>query len=230
MKIVCFVYPNFTTIDLIGPLTPWSIVPGVQIEIVGKNKGPIKSDAGVELIVTHDLTDFDPNPDVVFVPGAALPSFEVLQDDEYLDALARAGEGAKWVTSVCTGSLILGAAGLLKGYRSACHWYARPYLSKFGAIPDDGRVVIDRNRASGGGVTAGVDFGLTMVAHWTGRQNGELIELIMEYAPEPPFNTGRPELASHEVLEIARQMAGPMMPEELATQAAIRRGLLPAAA
>jgi cyclohexyl-isocyanide hydratase len=230
MKIACFLYPNFTSIDLIGPITAWRFVPGVEFEFIAAAKGPMRTDTGLEFIITHDFSDFSRNPDVVFVPGGGLCSFEAMQDDALLRALALAGGQAKWVTSVCTGAMILAAAGLLDGYRSSCYWYARPYLTKFGAIPDERRVVIDRNRASGGGVTAGIDFGLRMAAEWTNEANGQLIELVMEYAPEPPFNTGRPELADATTLATARKVIGPLMSEALADQAAERRGLFQAPA
>jgi cyclohexyl-isocyanide hydratase len=222
MKIACFLYPQFTSIDMIGPITAWQFVPGVQFEFVAARRGPIATDSGLELVATHTYEDVSGDPDVVFVPGGGLPTFEAMQDEALLDALARTGANARWVTSVCTGALILGAAGLLQGYRSACYWYARPWLERFGAIPDDRRVVIDRNRASGGGVTAGIDFGLRMAAQWGGEPAGRLIELVMEYAPEPPFGTGRPETADAATLATARQIVAPMMPEELLDRAARR--------
>ena len=143
-----------------------------------------------------------------------------------LDAMARIGGHAKWVTSVCTGSLLLGAAGLIKGYRSACYWYARPHLATFGAIPDDARVVIDRNRASGGGVTSGIDFALAMVAQWSNVESGKLSELLVEYAPQPPFEVGRPELASPETLSTAESILRQEMPVALIQAAARRRGFI----
>lgn len=225
MKIACFLYPNFTAIDLIGPITAWRFIPGVEFEFIAAKKGPMRTDTGLEFTITHDFTDFSPAPDVLFIPGGASCSFDAMQDDMLLAAISRAGERAKWITSVCTGAMILAAAGLLDGYRSACYWYARPYLVKFGAIPDERRVVIDRNRASGGGVTAGIDFGLRMAAEWTNEANGRLIELVMEYAPEPPFNSGRPDMADGDTLATARKLLGPLMPEALADLAAGRRGL-----
>lgn len=222
MKIQCFLYPQFTAIDMIGPVTAWQFMPGVEFEFVAAKKGPIATDSGLQLLATHTYEDATPDPDVVFVPGGALPTFEAMQDTALLDALARAGANAQWVTSVCTGALLLGAAGLLRGYRSACYWHARPWLEKFGAIPDAGRVVIDRNRASGGGVTAGIDFGLRMAAEWGGEPAGRLFELVIEYAPEPPFRTGRPELADAATLATARQIVAPLMPEALVDQAAQR--------
>lgn len=222
MKIACFLYPQFTLIDMVGPITAWQFVPGVQFEFIAARKGPIATDTGLELVATHSYEEATPNPDVVFVPGGGQPTFEALQDETLLRAVARAGAQTKWVTSVCTGALVLGAAGLLRGYRSACYWYARPWLEKFGAIPDEGRVVIDRNRASGGGVTAGIDFGLRMAAEWGGEPAGKLIELVMEYAPEPPFRSGRPELADAATLATARQIVSPMMSEAVLDRAARR--------
>lgn len=222
MKIACFLYPQFTSMDMIGPVTAWQFVPGVEFEFIAARKGPIATDSGLELVATHTYADATPDPDVVFVPGGALPTLEAMQDEALLGAIARAGAKAQWITSVCTGSLLLGAAGLLRGYRSACHWHALPWLEKFGAIPDERRVVIDRNRASGGGVTAGVDFGLRMAAQWGGEPAGRLIELVIEYAPEPPFHTGRPELADAATLATAREMVSPMMPEALVDRAARR--------
>lgn len=222
MKIACFLYPQFTSIDMIGPITAWQFTPGVEFEFIAAKTGPVATDTGLAFVATHDFNDMSANPDVVFVPGGGLPTFEALQDETLLAAIARAGKQAQWVTSVCTGSLLVGAAGLLKGYRSACHWYPRQWLEKFGAMPDDGRVVIDRNRASGGGVTAGLDFGLRMAAEWGGEPAGRLVELIMEYAPEPPFGCGRPELADNETLAMARGMMDTLMPEALVDQAAQR--------
>lgn len=222
MKVACFLYPQFTSIDMIGPITVWQFVPDVQFEFIAARKGPLTTDTGLAFVATHDYQDASSDPDVVFVPGGARPTFDALQDPALLEAVAHAGARAKWITSVCTGSLVLGAAGLLQGYRSACHWYARPWLEKFGAIPDPARVVIDRNRASGGGVTAGIDFGLRMAAEWGGEPAGRLIELILEYAPEPPFRTGRPELADAATLAAAQQTVLPLMPETLADRAAQR--------
>lgn len=127
---------------------------------------------------------------------------------------------------MCTGALLLGAAGLTKGHRSACYWYARPHVAIFGAIPDDARVVIDRNRASGGGVTSGIDFALAMIGEWDGLETGKLAELLIEYAPQPPFGVGRPELASAETLAAAESVLKQEMPAALVEAAARRRGFI----
>ena len=165
-------------------------------------------------------------PDVLFVPGGGQGVYDALQDNELLDAIARIGSQANWVTSVCTGALLLAAAGLTKGYRSACYWYARPHVETFGAIPDDARVVIDRNRASGGGVTSGIDFALAMVSKWNGLEKGKLAELLIEYAPQPPFGVARPELASPETLAAAESILKQEMPNALIEAAARRRGFI----
>jgi cyclohexyl-isocyanide hydratase len=222
MKIACFLYHKFTSADLINPITVWQFVPGVTFEFIAARKGPVETDTGLSYVATHGYEDASPDPDVVFVPGGAKPTFDALSDEALLDAIARLGRNAKWVTSVCTGSLVLGAAGLLQGYRSACHWYPREMLRKFGAIPSEDRVVFDRNRASGGGVTAGMDFALAMVGKWGGDAAGKLIELMIEYAPEPPYKTGRPELADAETLTVANQFMRAEFDESVADRAAQR--------
>lgn len=222
MKIACFLYPKFTSADLINPITVWQFVPGVQFEFIAARKGQIDTDTGLPFVATHSYDDASPDPDVVFVPGGAKPTFDALSDQALLDAIAHLGKNAKWITSVCTGSLVLGAAGLLQGYRSACHWYPRHMLKKFGAIPSNDRVVFDRNRASGGGVTAGMDFALAMVGRWGGDSAGKLIELMIEYAPEPPYKTGRPELADAETLATANQFMAAEFAESAVDQAAQR--------
>ncbi len=222
MKIACFLYHKFTSADLINPITIWQFVPGVQFEFIAAKKGPVETDTGLVYLASHSYEDASPNPDVVFVPGGAKPTFDALSDQGLLDAIARLGANAQWVTSVCTGSLVLGAAGLLQGYRSACHWYPRQMLKKFGAIPSDDRVVFDRNRASGGGVTAGMDFALAMVGKWGGDAAGKLVELMVEYAPEPPYKTGRPELADAETLAMANQFMAAEFAASAVEQAAER--------
>lgn len=138
--------------------------------------------------------------------------FKQLQDDRTLDFIAGVGSRATWITSVCNGSLLLGAAGLLKGYKAASYWYTREHLSLFGAIPTDARYVIDRNRATGGGMTAGIDFGLAMIGQIAGEAAGRVAELSFEYAPQPPFGTGRPELADPATLAQTTEIVKQLMP------------------
>lgn len=174
MKILSFLFPGFTALDLIGPTTVWGLLAGAEFQTVARKPGSVKVDMGLEIVATHSFDNCWSAPDVLFVPGGGKGVYEALQDDELLDAIERIGSQAKWITSVCTGALLLGAAGLTKGYRSACYWYARPLVAMFGAIPDEARVVIHRNRASGGGVTSGIDFALAMMAKWDGLEKGKL--------------------------------------------------------
>src|SRR5258708_24698797 len=142
---------------------------GGEFKTVARAHGPVTVDMGLEIVATHSFDNCWSALDVLFVPGGGHGVYDALQDDELLDAIARVGSQAKWVTSVCTGALLLGAAGLITGYRSACYWYARPDVAMFGAIPDAARVVIDRDRASGGGVPSGIRFRPPV-----GRQRGSL--------------------------------------------------------
>jgi cyclohexyl-isocyanide hydratase len=205
MKILAYVYEGMTLLDMVGPIQAWSFMPGTEVQFVGKKIGPVKTDCGLTIMATHDLDTAWTDPDVLFVGGAGKPVLAVVGDEAVTAFLRDRGGRAKWVTSVCTGSLILGAAGLLQGYRAATYWSARDSLARFGAIRSDERVCIDRNRMTGGGITSGIDFGIAVAAHWAGEQTGRLIELMMEYAPQPPFGTGRPDLADAETLAIANQ-------------------------
>lgn len=224
MRFLSVIFPGFTALDLTGPTTTWGLWPGAKFQTVWHTKGPVPVDMGLEFVASHDFQTCWSDPDVLFVPGGGSGVFEALQDDKFLDHIQRLGERAGWVTSVCSGSLLLGAAGLLRGYRSACYWYVREQLAAFGAIPDPARVVVDRNRASGGGVTAGVDFALSMAGRWHGDDFGRLSELILEYAPEPPFGTGRPEAAPHAVRAAAEAVLRAEMPLQTIEQTAARRG------
>ncbi len=171
MRIQMLVYPGMTLQDLVGPLQVWALWPSAEIQFAWKSTGPVSTDSGLAVIATTSLADAWATPDILFAPGGLLPTFELLEDAEVIEFLRNRGEQAQWVTSVCTGAVLLGAAGLLRGYRAATHWFARDSLALFGATPSNERWVIDRNRATGGGVTAGIDFGLAVLAH-LGRQGG----------------------------------------------------------
>ena len=212
MKILSFVFPGFTFLDLAAPMQAFMTLPEAQSQIVWQKKGRVASDAGVDVQATEDFHSSWKGPDILFVPGNTLGLFKQLQDDRTLGFLADVGSRAAWVTSVCNGSLLLGAAGLLKGYRAASHWYTREQLSLFGAIPTDARYVIDRNRATGGGMTAGLDFGIAMIGSILGEPTGRTLELLFEYAPQPPFGTGRPELADPNTLAAATKTLKELMP------------------
>jgi len=205
MKVLALVYPGMTLLDLVGPLQAWSFLPGYEVQYVWHRSGIVQTDCGLGVQATHSFEDAWTDPDVLFVGGGAKPTLDLLSDSVAIAFLADRGSRAGWVCSVCTGSLLLGAAGLLRGYRAAVHWGAEEALSQFGAEPSGERVCVDRNRLTGGGITAGIDFGITMVGHWAGESTGKVIELIMEYAPQPPYGSGRPDLADAETLATARE-------------------------
>jgi cyclohexyl-isocyanide hydratase len=184
-------FPNITQLDMTGPAEVFGSVPDSSVHLIWKTKAPVATSKGWSINPTTTFADC-PQLDVICVPGGS-GQIALMDDRETLDFLRKQAAGAKYVTSVCTGSLALGAAGLLKGYRAACHWMSRDQLALLGAIPVAERVVKDRNRITGGGVTAGVDFGLTVVAELCGEETAKAIQLGIEYAPQPPFNAGTPE-------------------------------------
>jgi len=196
MKIVMLAYPGLTPLDLMGPLQVWSMLPDVEIQIVWKTTDPISSDTVMSIVPTHSFDSSLKDPDIFFVPGGTKPTLDLMKDEETIQFIKDKGTKAQWISSVCTGSLLLGSAGLLNGYKATTHWAAHSYLETFGAIPTQGRYVIDRNRATGGGVTAGIDFGLAMVAQIAGDEVAKTIQLALEYSPKPPFNSGLPAEAS----------------------------------
>jgi cyclohexyl-isocyanide hydratase len=208
MRIQMLVYPGMTLQDLVGPLQVWAAWPGVEIQFAWKSAGPVTTDSGLAVVATTALEDAWTAPDILFTPGGLLPTFELLDDATIIDFLRTRGAQAKWVTSVCTGAVLLGAAGLLRGYRAATHWFARDALALFGATPSNERWVIDRNRATGGGVTAGIDFGLALMAHVAGPELARVTQLALEYSPQPPFRSGTPQEAAPETLAALRAAWG----------------------
>jgi cyclohexyl-isocyanide hydratase len=162
MKILSMVYPGMTLLDLVGPIQAWSLLPGYEVQYVWHRPGTVLTDSGLGVVATHGFEGAWTDPDVLFIGGGAKPTMDLMNDSGAMAFLADRGARARWVCSVCTGSLLLGAAGLLRGYRAAGHWGAREMLSQFGAEPSSERVCIDRNRLTGGGVTAGLDFGIAL--------------------------------------------------------------------
>jgi len=203
------IYPNLTQLDATGPAQVLARVPGATVHMIWKTRDPIPTDAGFSIVPNTTFADC-PRLDVICVPGGG-GQVALMTDPETLDFLRQQAATARYVTSVCTGSLVLGAAGLLKGYRSACHWAWRELLSDFGAIPVAERVVRDRNRISGGGVTAGIDFGLTVAAELAGEEVAKSIQLVLEYDPQPPFDSGSPEKAGAERVKRLRERLAPML-------------------
>jgi cyclohexyl-isocyanide hydratase len=175
----------------------------------------VPTDSGLAVIATSSFADAWADPDILFAPGGLLPTFELLDDAEVIEFLRNRGEHAKWVTSVCTGAVLLGAAGLLRGYRAATHWFARDSLAMFGATPSSERWVIDRNRATGGGVTAGIDFGLAVLSHLAGPELARVVQLALEYSPQPPFRSGTPEEATPQTLATLRAAWGGQLGERI---------------
>lgn len=202
-KIGLLVFPKITQLDMTGPLQVFCSLPGAEVHLVWKTLEPVESDTVMTITPTTTIAAC-PRLDVICVPGG-FGTMPLLSDDEVLDFLRRQAEGARYVTSVCTGSLVLGAAGLLEGYRAATHWTARDMLPLLGATISRERVCVDRNRITGGGVTAGIDFALTLVAELVGRTAAETIQLRLEYNPAPPFDAGSPDTAPEPVLAAMRE-------------------------
>lgn len=212
-RIVFALYPGVTHLDFTGPHQVFARLPGAEITCASLTGEPIEAD-GLVFAGLSKLSEVE-GCDVFCVPGG-YGTTEAIQTPAFLDEIRRLATGATYVTSVCTGSLILAAAGLLKGKRAACHWAWRDQLALFGAIPDPARVVRDGNVFTGGGVTAGIDFALTLAAEIIGDEGAQAIQLALEYAPAPPFNAGRPETAPPEVLERINGFFARAMPERLA--------------
>jgi len=222
LQIGLVLFPKVTQLDFTGPLQVFSSVPGATVHLIWKRIEPVASDSVMMLTPTITFADC-PQLDVICVPGG-FGTDDMVNDEEMLDFLRRQAKGARYITSVCTGSLVLGAAGLLQGYRATTHWSAMENLAPFGATPTKTRVCVDRNRVTGGGVTAGIDFALTLVSLLIDRQAAEMIQLRLEYNPAPPFNSGSPDTAPKEVLALmkARIAAGQARRTEATNRAAAR--------
>jgi cyclohexyl-isocyanide hydratase len=191
------IFPKLTQLDLTGPFEVFGRLSDAQVMLVGSSEA--RSDTGLTLRPDVGFADA-PQLDVVCVPGG--PGVNgAMEDEATLSFLRNQAARAAYVTSVCTGALVLGAAGLLRGYRATTHWLSLDLLAPFGATPVRERVVIDRNRITGGGVTAGIDFGLRVAAELRGEKAAKEIQLLMEYDPAPPFNAGSPRAAGAELVE-----------------------------
>src|SRR3954471_19461632 len=224
LQIGIVLFPRVTQLDFTGPLQVFSSVPGAQLHLIWKRIEPVPSDSVLTLTPTITFADC-PQLDVICVPGG-VGTDDMINDEEMLAFLKKQADGAKFITSVCTGSLVLGAAGLLQGYRATTHWTAMDFLSAFGATPTKTRVCVDRNRVTGGGVTAGIDFALTLVSMLVDRQTAEAIQLRLEYNPAPPFNSGSPDTAPPEILAFMKEKIAPaqLRRSEMIGRAAARLG------
>ncbi len=197
------VFPRVQQLDLTGPYEVFASMPETRVELISRTLDAVVSATG--LILTPTMTFAAcPQLDVLCIPGGAGVN-ALLTDPETLTFVKRQASGARYVTSVCTGALVLGAAGLLQGKRATTHWAAHDLLAAFGAIPTQGRVVCDGTLLTGGGVTAGIDFALTLAAELAGQAAAEAVQLGLEYAPAPPFRAGTPDSAPSDVVRMVRQ-------------------------
>ncbi|WP_262695918.1 DJ-1/PfpI family protein [Kordiimonas aquimaris] len=211
VSITFMLFDGITQLDLMGPAQVLSRLGNTTVHLVAKDVRPVSTDSGFPLMPTASMNEVK-STDILCIPGG-FGTLEVMKDTQSLDWVKEIAETATWITSVCTGSLILGAAGLLKGYKAACHWASRDQLSYFGAIPTAERIVFDRNRASGGGVTSGIDFGLALAAKIRGEDYAKFIQLSLEYDPAPPFTSGSPDKASEATLKQYQDMVNKFAPD-----------------
>ena len=203
MRIVFFLYEGLTTLDIIGPHDVLSRIPHTDAISVSKDGGPVMADTGaLGLTPTHAMADVD-SCDVLVVPGGAAGTFAAAEDEEILEWIRAVTARATWITSTCTGSLILGAAGLLEGKRATTHWAMIDALSQYGAEPTKQRVVIDGNVVTAAGVSSGIDMALTLAARIAGDDMAKAIQLGIEYDPDPPFDCGSPDKATPELVKLA---------------------------
>lgn len=193
------IYPGMTTLDIVGPQTVFNALPGIKLHRIWKALDPIEADDG--MVIVPDTTFTDCPPLDVLCIGGGMKQMAIIDDPEVLGFLKKQGSTAQFITSVCGGSVFLAKAGLLQGYRAATHWAMRDELAKLGVEVGTERVVVDRNRISGGGVTAGIDFGLTIAKLLRGEEAAKIVQLSIEYNPEPPFDVGSPEKAGPELVQ-----------------------------
>ena len=203
MLIGFVLYPEVTALDVVGPFEVLARLPESSVRFVGARRGPVQAQHGLSLHVDTPYEEC-PQLDVLCVPGGP-GQMACMEDAPLLRFLGAQAVGARWITSVCTGSLILGAAGLLQGYRATTHWRYMECLRDLGAVPVHKRVVADRNRLTGAGVSAGLDLGLFLSALLAGEQAAQTIQLQLEYDPQPPFHAGAPERADVELVTAVQE-------------------------
>ncbi|HEY5951673.1 MAG TPA: DJ-1/PfpI family protein [Kofleriaceae bacterium] len=203
LQIGMLLFPQLTQLDFTGPQEVLARIPDTKVHMVAKSRDPVVAESGLVLVPSTTFAEL-PRVDLLFVPGG-FGQIQACQDTATIDWLRQVAPHARWITSACTGALLLGCAGLLHGYRATTHWAFHDLLAICGATPVDERVVIDRNRITSGGVTAGIDFGLTIAAEIAGRDVAEAIQLELEYNPAPPFRAGHPSVARPELVARARK-------------------------
>ena len=223
-QIGLLLFPNLTQLDMTGPYEVFTKFPDSDVHLVWKSLDPVKAGGGMQLLPSMTLEEC-PQLDLICVPGGAGMN-ALLNDEETLDFVRRQAAGARYVTSVCTGSLVLGAAGLLRGRRATSHWMSHAMLAAFGCEPVAERVVVDGNLITGGGVTAGIDFALTVAGEVLGAEAARKIQLGMEYDPKPPYDAGSPERADPAMVAAVQEGAAARQSEreEAVKEAAGRLG------
>ena len=198
------IFPKLTQLDMTGPYEVLARLPNTKVLLVAHSMAPVTTDRGMQIVPTATYADCPPL-DVVMVPGGPGQQ-ELMEDEAALDFLRRQAASTQYITSVCTGSLVLGAAGLLKGKRATSHWAAVDHLALLGAVPVREKVVVDGNIVTGAGVTSGIDFALTLAAILEGEAVAREIQLQIEYDPAPPFNSGSPATARRSSLSLVRRV------------------------
>jgi cyclohexyl-isocyanide hydratase len=208
MIIGMLIFRDMTQLDFTAPYEVFAQLRGCEVKVVAETSQAVSAKGGLKFLPDTTIEDA-PQFDLIFVPGG--PGVGALMENlDVLAFLRHQAEKAKYVTAVCTGSLVLGAAGLLKGYRATTHWLSLDLLPIFGATAIAERVVVDRNRITGGGVTAGIDFALTIAAEVRGVEAAKTIQLLIEYNPAPPFACGHPDTADIAIVEGLRRTRAPM--------------------
>jgi cyclohexyl-isocyanide hydratase len=210
LQIGFLIYPGVIQLDVAGAYQVLAFPPNIQVHLIWKTRNPIISNEGLTLTPTVTLADCPPL-DVLCVPGGGMGQIEVMRDTEILEFLQKQSKFAQYMASVCTGSMLLAAAGLLQGYKASCHWAFRDQLAMLGVEVLPQRVVIDRDRITGAGVTSGIDFGLTLLGLLCGEKVAKITQLMMEYTPDPPFNAGTPETAGKEIVDSLVQSGKPLL-------------------
>jgi cyclohexyl-isocyanide hydratase len=216
-------FPRVQQLDMTGPYEVFGHLPDTKVHIVWKTRDPVSSSTG--MLLSPDTTFADcPALDVLCVPGGAGVG-DLMEDEETLAFIRRQAERARFVTSVCTGALVLGAAGLIRGKRATTHWAFHELLGELGAIPERARVVRDGTLLTGGGITAGMDFALTLAAELVGEHEAQAVQLQMEYAPAPPFDSGDPDRAPAAVVDDVRTRSAASLAARRAITARVAKRL-----
>ena len=210
LQIGFLVYPDVVQLDVMGAYQVLAFPPNTQVHLIWKTLTPITSNEGLIFSPTVTLANCPPL-DVICVPGGGMGQIEVMKDSEILSFLQQQSNFTQYVTSVCSGSMILAAAGLVLGFKATCHWAYRDQLAMLGVEVVPQRVVIDRDRVTGAGVTSGIDFGLTLLGLLCGEEVAKMTQLMMEYMPDPPFDAGTPEAAGQEIVDSLMQLGKPLL-------------------